>query len=1033
MQLLKLEFRNINSLAGEWSIDFSNEAFAREGLFAIIGSTGSGKTTILDAISLALYGKTARQEKATIAELSEVMTHDRNDCSSKVSFRGSDGGKYRAEWMMTRKTRKGSDGGVNSPTVKIYELDPEKDISPGKKDVGELIVQKVGLDFGQFQRSMMLAQGQFDKFLTASDADRANILAQAAGTQIFSQIGTRIFEKTQKAKHHVEDIQLRLGENIPLPPEQRAELEAQQEKAAQLAKETCAHLETLQAELAWHKEDERLKNEQADIAQRKADLEKRRQDLAPEGRTLAEAERARSLRDAHTELKHLRDAKRTAVEEAESCGRKADKAESDAKTLGAAIPSLEERARTAEEKRQAAAPAIKQAEKLDADIIAARGAADTARANHDAAVNDGRRIAGELANLEKSLATLTPELAYLEALRDTPGAEAPEAADPNLVENARKRATLIGQAADVVADEEKAKVELAERDAEFVQAQNIFNAEKKQIDERIKNASRICSVMKAMNYDEVRKNLREGDRCPVCGKPVDGLVAKDLPPPSEFEKALDDANAAREASETAYNEARDRRDKADKAARDAEKKRKTATKELEGLEKLLSDRETQTRTRIQEATARQDGLRKEAETAKQKVADRAEALKTANDNVAELARQRKALGLPDDLAQCKKGLDDAVEAAAKALSQGQEKVAAANAARDQLRETLKGAQGKAAEAGTKCAEAEDAFAKSIGAMGFANEAAWQTACGDDAVLEGIRQRRKDLEEQAAALGEAQGKFDGDKARHDAEEGSRRPREEVEGDILQADAKRSEAEQGLGNCRARIEADDACRQKGAELKEELEKAKKDCDIWKRLNGMLGGDGGFRFSQYAQGLTLRALLDAANPFMKKITGNRYSLLWRPAKPADDDKQEKKKATFLLLPLVMDHDQHDTVRPISNVSGGERFEVSLALALGLSKMNAGRVKVETMFLDEGFGTLDPDRLGAALDVLCELHGEGTTIGVISHVKAVEDRLPLKIRVEPAGVGFGRLVGEGPIAGAVSGSATPPPAPRTKATRSH
>ena len=105
MKLLRLEFENVNSLAGKWSIDFADPAFEREGLFAIVGSTGSGKTSILDAISLALYGKTARQENATNEEIGEVMTRGAFVCSSKVEFLGVDGKGYRAEWSITRKRR----------------------------------------------------------------------------------------------------------------------------------------------------------------------------------------------------------------------------------------------------------------------------------------------------------------------------------------------------------------------------------------------------------------------------------------------------------------------------------------------------------------------------------------------------------------------------------------------------------------------------------------------------------------------------------------------------------------------------------------------------------------------------------------------------------------------------------------------------------------------------------------------------------------------------------------------------------------
>ena len=1034
MKLLKLEFENVNSLAGKWSIDFADEAFAREGLFAIVGSTGAGKTSILDAISLALYGKTARQEKATNLELAEVMTRDTDVCSCKVSFLGIDGRTYRAEWKITRKTRKDSDGGVNAPSVRIYELAPERDITPKEKaEAVALIVRKVGLDFAQFQRSMMLAQGQFDKFLTASDTDRAAILAEAAGTDVFSRIGMRIFEKTQAAKQAAGEIRVRQDENKPLPPEEREKLETDKKNASELATLAKKRLDALQVELSWHREEERLTQEKVGLERRKAELEERRRNLAPAEKTLAEAEKARSLRDMHTKLELLRTAKKTADGEATNGKKRADQAEEDVKTLNDAIPSLENRLRMVESTRRNAAPVLEGASKLDMEIVKARGVAEAATVHHGAVVAERDRIARDLARLEQALKALSREKTYLETLHAAPDAEAPEAVDPSLANCAQKRAALKRQAADVIENDETARALLAAREAEFAQAQTVYNAEQPQIEARINDAMRICRVMEAMDYDTIRANLRAGDRCPVCGKPVDDIVPKDLPSAADFNKAYNEAVAAKTASDKAYNDARRRRDEADRKAKNAEQRRKAATEELERLDKELAARETQNETRIHEATVRQSALQADSEEAARKLADWAEALGNAKDRVVDLVGQRTALNLPEDLAHYKKSLDDAVDVATTELSESQREVAAATAKRDQLRETFQAAQAKADRAAATCLEAEGRFAMAIGAMGFADEAAWQAACGDDSALAEIRQRRDDLAKESAALDEARTKYDADKALHDAQGGSNRSREDVEKDIEDAESKRSAAERDSGSYSARIAADDDRRQKGAELAEELEKAEAAFGVWSRLNKLLGGKDGFRFSQYAQGLTLRALLEAANPFLAKITGGRYSLLWRPAKPADDDKDDqdprKKKKVSMLLPLIMDHDQHDTVRPISNVSGGERFEVSLALALGLSKLNAGRVNVETMFLDEGFGTLDPERLGAALDVLCELHSDGATIGVISHIKAVEERLPLTIRVEPAGMGFGRLVGEGAIARAVTGSAAPPSASRSKA----
>ncbi len=1038
MRLLKLEFENVNSLAGQWSIDFGHPAFEREGLFAIVGPTGSGKTSILDAISLALYGKTARQEKATTAELGEVMTHDTTRCSSKISFVGVDGGKYRAEWSIARKTtRKGTDGGVTSSTIRFYRLEPEEDITPQMKDdIAPLIVEKVGLDFAQFQRSMMLAQGQFDKFLTASDADRAGILAQAAGTDIFTRIGTRIFEKWQAAAQKVANIKLRQGENIPLSPEQRQDLEEKRRTAAETAREANQRLEMLQEEWAWLREEERLKTEKEKLEKRSSDLETRRRDLAPGDRMLAVAEDARSLRDKHVHLTQLRKAEEAANDDVSNARQDAEAADRQARDLGEAIPGLEKRWHDAEEARQTATPIIGQATRLEAEIIKAQGEEKTAKANFDAAEEGRKRLAGELAGLARALEIQEAERGYLSALRDSPETSAPETVEAELVTIARKRAILKKHAADVVSAAKKAMADFEDKEAEFDRAKAIHSAEQPQIDARVKDAARICGVMKAMDYDEVRAKLRSGDRCPVCGKPIDDALASDMPPASEFEKAYDDAVAAKEASEAAYNAARDRRNEAETVAMAAERKRKDETEELEQIERRLAERETQVKTMIQEETERQARLRRELEEADRIRKTRAEELETAKGKVVDLVGKRRDLNLPDDLAGYGKSLDNAVDTAKQAFSEGQNKVAAANAKRDQLRETRDGLLAKAATAARARTEAEGDFSASFGAKGFADEAAWRAACGEDGVLDEVRRRREELAKDTAALEEARRKFDADMALHAANVGSERQIVEVDQDIREAKARRSEAERESGSFVERITSDDICREKAGQLEKDRVTAEANLLVWKRLNDMLGGKGGFRFSQYAQGLTLRTLLDAANPFLAHMTAGRYSLIWRPPKPEADDKDEKeekraRKKAPSLLPLIKDHDQHDTIRPISNVSGGERFEVSLALALGLSKLNAGRVKVETMFLDEGFGTLDPERLEAALDVICGLHSEGTTIGVISHIKAVENRLPLKIRVEPAGVVFGRLVGEGAIEHAVSGGAATPSATRRKTPR--
>ena len=1001
MKLLKIEFENVNSFAGRWEIDFTAPAFVREGLFAIVGSTGAGKTSILDAVSLAFYGRTARQEKATNEEIAEVMTQGTYSCVCKASFRGVDGKAYRSEWKITRKRRKGSDGGVNPPEFRLYELDPEKDVTPAKKgETGPLIVQKVGLSFAQFQRSMMLAQGQFDRFLTADDNDRAAILEQAAGTDVFTRIGMRIFSKFQAAKQEVHDIRQRQDDNVPLAPEARAELEVSAAAASARAKEAGEQLKKLQAEQAWLQEGERLVREKTALEVRRNAVAEHLEAFEPDKKILAAAERARTLLVQHTQLEGLRKAQDSASRDVLAREREVLAAEQERVALDESVKELEKCALAARNERDAAAPLLAQAAELDKSILRARGVVAEARTRHDAARKEKFRLEREAKGVAESLGRLEAERSHLEAERE--------------------KVRLRSISTDVVAAEEKAKADLAAREEEFARAEAVYKAEQPQIAARIKDAERVRSVMCAMNYDEVRAKLRAGDVCPVCGARIDEeWGARNIPEASEFERAYDEAMAAKVASEAAYSAARVGLNKAWHAADEATRKRKKETEELERLARSLADRETHVKAEIGLHTERREALKAEMEKADASELECGAALKKAQDEFAAHVGRRMGMNLPEDPVAYGKKLDGAVEAAAQALSEGRQKAAAAKGRTAQTSHALEEARVRAQAAAESRSSAAAAFAEAIAGKGFPDEAAWAAACGEDGLLSRIRAKKDELEDEEAALKEAQVKFEQDAAKHAEGEESERSREEVAADMESKEKERSAAEQEAGMSAAQIKADDICRQKAARLDKERQEAESRMASWKALNDMLGGEGGVRFRQYAQGLTLRALLKAANPFLMHMTGGRYSLLWRPAQAKDDggdasgERRTRKKT--VLLPMIVDHDQHDTVRTVSNVSGGERFEVSLALALGLSRLTAGRVKVETMFLDEGFGTLDSERLGAALDVLCSLHREGTMIGVISHVKAVEERLPLRIRVEAAGSGHGRLRGEGPIEGAV------------------
>jgi exonuclease SbcC len=152
-------------------------------------------------------------------------------------------------------------------------------------------------------------------------------------------------------------------------------------------------------------------------------------------------------------------------------------------------------------------------------------------------------------------------------------------------------------------------------------------------------------------------------------------------------------------------------------------------------------------------------------------------------------------------------------------------------------------------------------------------------------------------------------------------------------------------------------------------------------WHRLNELIGSADGKKFRVFAQGLTFCILLSHANQHLQRMT-DRYILIQDKDLPLDMQ--------------VIDTWQGGVVRSVKNLSGGEIFMVSLALALGLSHMASQNVRVDSLFLDEGFGTLDDDALETALSTLSGLEQEGKLIGVISHVSALKERIPVRISIE-------------------------------------
>jgi exonuclease SbcC len=178
---------------------------------------------------------------------------------------------------------------------------------------------------------------------------------------------------------------------------------------------------------------------------------------------------------------------------------------------------------------------------------------------------------------------------------------------------------------------------------------------------------------------------------------------------------------------------------------------------------------------------------------------------------------------------------------------------------------------------------------------------------------------------------------------------------------------------------RLREDATNKQRIGQLLQDIERQLQVVDNWAKLNEIIGSADGKKFRQIAQEYTLDVLLSYANVHME-VLSKRYVLQRIPNS---------------LGLQVLDQDMGDEVRTVYSLSGGESFLVSLALALGLASLSSSRMKVESLFIDEGFGSLDPATLNIAMDALERLHNQGRKVGVISHVQEMTERIPVQIRV--------------------------------------
>ena len=889
MKLCKVAFENINSLGGKWSIDFEAQSF-EDGLFLITGDTGSGKTSILDAISLALYGCTAREDVSK--NRNEVMTRGRGIAWSEATFEcdEADGKhRYRARWEQSRARGR---AGATLQGVKVFFFDDVsgKELSEHRiGDTQKLIVSKIGLSFDQFQRTMMLAQGKFDQFLSAKESERSEILEQATGTEIYSKVGEQIFQYKREADEAVKILETQLGEAIPLDESVRSAMENDF-----LAKQ----------------DEQKIKGDALAAAEKVlADYQQKKQAL--DQATLEVASRNQAIVKCDEEVAKANQL----VVEREAAEKAAETAKTEKEPVIAQAIALKQKLQLEEQKLETVQTLLRNAKKNQRDKV-------------DAEATLKQKIAEE-----KTLVAVV--FGALEGNFAAP-AEANLVDDPVVIkaEDYVARAVAFAGKSEEIAQlksaAEAAAAECASVEANYKQVQPVLQAS-------LENAAKALELAKIVDKLEThRKQLEDGKPCPLCGSLEHPYAAGNIPEKGECQIAFENAKKALADLENGRNAALEKRQHGESRLKAAEESVASEKQMYETLKQELEHAQVSLKAQIESNESQLHDLGDVIRAAEAEVNAKMADEKSELAVCAEVKAQIDALNLGKDPEVLRKELQDALDGAKTASGGARAAQAMVNANAANARTEAKTAQDKAAQA--------------------------------DAVFKAVQATIPDLAQYEASINTLKVE-----------------KKVIDDAIVEIDVK--------------LKMDDKNLERKEELIEKLNGAEENKAKWTNLNNWLGGMGGEKFKRYAQGITLRQLLKAANPHLGAMTQGRYTLVWDP-EGTDSAK---------LLPSVVDKDQGGETRPVTNLSGGERFQVSLALALGLSEMSSNKLSVDSLFLDEGFGTLDGKTLEAALDTLCRIQQDGKLIGIISHVTEVGERILTQISVKKIGGGLSVLEGAG------------------------
>ena len=1081
MKILKLHFNNLNSLTGAWSIDLENPAYVSDGIFAITGPTGAGKSTILDAICLALYGQTPRLGKIT-AGANEIMSRHTGECFAEITFETA-AGRFLCRWAQHRAHKK-HDRALQTPRHEISCFDTGKIFESTITGVEEHVKKVTGMDFDQFTRSILLAQGRFAAFLQASSDDRSPLLEQITGTEIYTEISRHVHERNRSEQQKLKQLQSE-SEGIVILTEEE-ELKGQQElrKKEDDDKALTGHIDKTKQAIAWLTAIAGLEKQVQETEKENIRLQADLNQFAPARERLALAKKAATLDGKYALL---------------SATRKEQQADTAALAENReALPRLENTAVEQKKRLDSAELDLTQARKNLSDGIPL---IQDMRLRDQSIASQKKIIDENLVKIKNVTAQLATEKRTLQKKRDAlKEADIARAGiEQYLTEHARDEWLVSGltgvveQLGHFVARQKDSQ----QKEADLKKAQSAFILSEKKLAQALKNHSdmqkklgvateklkqnqdaleqllsgrslreyrdraedlqnELVRLAKIATLDVQRATLVEGEPCPLCGSVehpyLTGSVPQDDGVRTELEK-INNLIRQAESQETLIKELHNSQTLALQKMPLAETNRSTASLEkttaetavatnqalfdrlraeiaeqkqailarlsplgiagsgfpddnVSLLQQSLQDRlenwveHTKKKTRIESWA---NALKVDVERRSAAIAIQEKSLDSGKEQIEVLeekyrADSEKRMELYGD-----KNPDDETARLNAAVSSAEKVQDDAKIQHDRQQQALTSArtlvqsiEERVNQRVPRLDSSETAFASELNSAGFADEEHFVRAKASPDELNRLLAEEKELNDRQTAIRATKTDRESRLSAEREKNITTEPLSELQIRLHEQEAELARLKESIITLKQVFIKNNESREKFAEKLREIEVQSIIQDRWSLLDGLIGSSDGKKFRNFAQGLTFEMMITHANSQLKKMT-DRYILV--------HGRKEKQPLEL----SVIDCYQAGEERTTKNLSGGESFIVSLALALGLSNMASRNVRVDSLFLDEGFGTLDEEALDVALTTLASLNQEGKLIGVISHVPAMQERISTQIQVVPQTGGKSVISGPG------------------------